>query len=443
MKNFKQLTLLAAVLGIFVAAPAFAATNDYTNYWSFDDAGGRSVNDTVGGQNGALTGSSTGFGWASGKVGTALAFDGATGEAAALPNGFLKGSQGSLSLWLKLDTLSDGNIIFSGKSTTDNNIYFAFLIDHDGRPMLQYRDATNGTDRKAQGTKLLNKNEWYNLVLTASGLTYHIYLNGEDIVIAGDNTGRWFPDITNQTFIYRIGANDATPMTGVFTGILDEMKLYNRPLSMVEITALYNEGNAGVPSVPLAIRPALSFTLSNDHIAFGDSVTLNWSGMHVTACTANGSWSGTMPVSGTQTFSLLGGDATYGLTCSGAGGSISSSVHVSVAEKGATSTPTSVGTGLTATVLPVDTSTLTKNAVPPGLLVAAWKRSLHVGTTGEDVRNLQSFLVRKGFLVIDSPTTYFGAKTKAAVILFQKANGVPSTGFVGSLTIKKLEELNK
>jgi hypothetical protein len=365
MKNFQQLTVLAGMLALFAVTPAFAAvTSDYTNYWSFDEATGRSANDTTGGQNGALTGSSTGFGWVSGKVGTALVFDGVIGEAVALPNGFLKGSQGSLSVWLKLDALSDGNIIFSGKSTTDNNIYTALSIDRDGRPLFQFRDATNGNDRKAQGTKLLNKNEWYNLVLTANGQTYHMYLNGEEVIIAGDNIGRWFPDITNQTLMYRIGANDATPMSGVFQGILDEVKVYDRALTMEDITALYNEGNVGIPSVPLAIRPALNFSISNDHVPFGGLVTLKWSGTNLTSCVADGSWSGVMPASGTQTFSNLGGDATYGLNCSGNGGSTHATVRVFVAEKGATATTvTSSGTGLTVTTLSTSTNSTIKNDI--------------------------------------------------------------------------------
>lgn len=445
MKNFKKFTVLASVLALFAAVPAFAATvtNDYTNYWSFDDATGRSVGDTAGGQNGALTGSSTGFGWASGKVGTALALDGIAGEAVALPNGFLKGGQGSLSVWLKFDTLSDGNIIFSGKSTSDNNVYVALFIDREGRPMFQFRDSASGNDRKAQGTKLLNKNEWYNLVLTANGQNYHMYVNGEEVTVAGENIGRWFPEITNHTLMYRIGAGDATPMSGVFKGILDEVKIYNRALSVEDMTALYNEGNIGVPTVPLAIRPMIDFTISSDRVPFGGSVTLNWSGTNVTTCSADGSWSGAVALSGTQTFSQLAGDATYGLSCYGKGGSARSSVRVFVAEKGATSTivSTGTGTGLTATALAPSTNVT--SATPPGLFVAAWKRNLRVGTTGEDVRNLQAFLIQKGFLVLDLPTTYFGAKTKAAVMLFQKANGVPSTGFVGPLTLKKLEDLNK
>jgi hypothetical protein len=422
MKNFKHLILIAGVLSLFVAAPAFAAPviNDYTNYWSFDDAGGRSVSDIVGGQNGAIVGTSTGFGWASGKVGTALMLDGGAGEAVTLPNGFLKGSQGSLSVWLKLDALSDSNIIFSGKSTIDNNVYVAFSIDRDGRPMLQFRDSVNATDRKAQGTKLLNKNEWYNLVLTASGQTYHMYLNGEDVTIAGANIGRWFPDITNHTFIYRIGMNDATPMSGVFTGILDEMKIYDRPLSMEDITALYNEGNAGTPTVPLAIRPLLSFSISTDHTEFGGSVVVNWAGTNVTSCIADGGWSGTMPVSGTQTFMHLGSDTTYGLTCSGVGGNTHSSVRVAVAQKGVTSVvTTSTGAGLTVTSLPIETGSHIQNDINVTAVSGG-----QTATATSDAEKTRRALIQK---LIDQILVLIAELQKQLAVL--KAQGTTTTHY--------------
>ena len=211
----KKTFTTAFVLGALLFAPtAFASTTDYTHFWSFDEGMGRSANDLVGGQNGVMTGSSTGLGWASGKVGTAIGMDGTVGTGIALPNAFLKGSQGTISLWLNPQSLSDQNIIFSGKSTTDNNVYAALMVDHDGRLQFQFRDSTNGNDRKAQGTHLLNKNEWVNVVFTASGLGYHMYLNGAEMTVAGDNIGRWFPDITNQSFMYRIGMLDAIPLNG-------------------------------------------------------------------------------------------------------------------------------------------------------------------------------------------------------------------------------------
>ena len=74
-----QKTVGLVVVGLFfVATPVLAVTNDYTNNWGFDDAGGRSVSDT-GGQNGVMTGTSSGLGWAGGKSGTALGMDGVDG----------------------------------------------------------------------------------------------------------------------------------------------------------------------------------------------------------------------------------------------------------------------------------------------------------------------------------------------------------------------------
>ncbi len=348
---FKSLGLLS-VMAFFAPAFVFAATNDYVNYWSFDDAGGSVVSDTVGSKSGTITGSSTGLGWAGGKSGTALAMDGGIGQSVLLPNAILSGSQGSISLWFKMDALSYGNILFSGKSTTENNIYFSLSIDNDGRPQLQFRDTASGNDRKVQGAKILNKNEWYNLVLTANTLTYHMYVNGEQVTVAGDNIGRWFPDFSNHTYAYRIGSLDATPQSGVFKGILDEVKVYNRALTFAEVGVLYEEGNAGTPTVPLAIRPALSFSISSDRVPVGGSVTVNWAGTNVTSCVANGNWNGTKPVSGTETFSFLASDAVYGLTCSGQGGSTSGTVRVMVGVQ-ATSTAATTSTGLTAVSLPV------------------------------------------------------------------------------------------
>jgi hypothetical protein len=243
------ITILGAAALLMVNS-AYAATDDYTNYWKFDEGYGRSVNDAKGGMNGVLTGSSTGFGWASGKIGTALGMDGGSGEGVALPNSVISGSQGSLSVWFRLDSLADGNVIFSAKSSTDHNVYVLLSVDRDGRPQLQWRTDPNGADVKANGGKILNKNEWYNLIVTANSQSYHMYVNGEELTMYGQNWGRWFPDFTNHTLSYRIGRSEATPLLGSFNGYLDDLRLYNRPLTFEEVTTLYDEGNMGKPTNP-------------------------------------------------------------------------------------------------------------------------------------------------------------------------------------------------
>lgn len=66
---------------------------------------------------------------------------------------------------------------------------------------------------------------------------------------------------------------------------------------------------------------------------------------------------------------------------------------------------------------------------------------LTVGSRGADVVALQSFLVANNFLTMPAGVSmgYFGSLTKAGVVAYQASQGiVPTSGFVGPLTIAKL-----
>lgn len=68
---------------------------------------------------------------------------------------------------------------------------------------------------------------------------------------------------------------------------------------------------------------------------------------------------------------------------------------------------------------------------------------LKVGSTGADVSALQNFLMGAGFDIPSissgaAQTGYFGQQTKAAVVKYQGSVGLPTTGFVGPLTVAKL-----
>ncbi len=63
---------------------------------------------------------------------------------------------------------------------------------------------------------------------------------------------------------------------------------------------------------------------------------------------------------------------------------------------------------------------------------------LRQGDTSDAVRELQERLRAEGFFTYPVSTGFFGPITFAAVQAYQSAHGVPSTGFVGSLTIASL-----
>ncbi len=72
-----------------------------------------------------------------------------------------------------------------------------------------------------------------------------------------------------------------------------------------------------------------------------------------------------------------------------------------------------------------------------------FSRDLEVGASGQDVVNLQTFLINKGFTISaivsgSTPKGYFGQQTKIAVQKYQKENGINPTGYVGPVTRGKL-----
>src|SRR5438132_595473 len=72
-----------------------------------------------------------------------------------------------------------------------------------------------------------------------------------------------------------------------------------------------------------------------------------------------------------------------------------------------------------------------------------FSNNLSLGSKGSDVVELQTWLIANGY---DIPTIssggttkgYFGLQTKSAVILYQRALGLPTFGFFGPLTRKHI-----
>ena len=90
------------------------------------------------------------------------------------------------------------------------------------------------------------------------------------------------------------------------------------------------ETSADSSSVALSTVPAVTLRSDLNTVAQNGGVTLSWSGTNVDSCMASGDWSGGRATSGSATRSNLTSDKTYILTCSGAAGSVSDSVSVTV-----------------------------------------------------------------------------------------------------------------
>ncbi|HEY9480638.1 MAG TPA: TIGR03790 family protein [Candidatus Paceibacterota bacterium] len=79
--------------------------------------------------------------------------------------------------------------------------------------------------------------------------------------------------------------------------------------------------------------------------------------------------------------------------------------------------------------------------VSPAQKVPSFSRDLSIGVLSDEVVRLQAFLNAQGYSVavsgpgsVGQETRFFGPSTQAALKKFQKANGLPSTGYFGPLT---------
>lgn len=78
--------------------------------------------------------------------------------------------------------------------------------------------------------------------------------------------------------------------------------------------------------------PTLVFDAAPDIVVAGETVTLTWTAADATTCIASGAWSGEKTVQGAEEINLLIQASTFTLQCSGAGGSVSKTVTVTVTD---------------------------------------------------------------------------------------------------------------
>lgn len=191
-------------------------------------------------------------------------------------------------------------------------------------------------------------------------------------------------------------------------------------------------GGSDTKSVTLSVAlpggmPAVSLSVKPSTITVGAPVTITWSSINATACTASRGWSGTQSLSGSAVVYPTA-NTTYNLKCTGVNGNKSASDSVKVN--------------------PVVSNVITPNPVTPvyNPPIAptpsdtnyVLTQPLYRGLSGAQVTTLQNVLIKLGYNIGGSATGYFGPMTQSAVRTFQSSKGIvssgPSYGLVGPAT---------
>jgi hypothetical protein len=204
-------------------------------YWDFQEGAGDAANDKSGYDNdGTLENMATSSngGWTDGKIGSALDFDGTDDYVEIISASELDGMNDlTLSGWFKPgDTMSYKYSIYKS--------YVYEISWGDGGTPCSGIGASI-FDTVSSRTRICSEVDfsagtWYHVTITTEGTDFKIYINGDL-----KNTTPFNDSLENNANNVGIGTYVAQPSTYAYTGIIDEVRIYNRALSAGEVERLY------------------------------------------------------------------------------------------------------------------------------------------------------------------------------------------------------------
>ncbi len=198
-------------------------------YWKFDEGSGTTAGDSSGGNvQGSFVGSPQ---WVNGKVGKALDFNGTADYVWAPNSSRIHPAIFTVMAWVKFEGGSLNRTVMGTRKTN-------FLGDPQGYSLdaltLNWSFAVGDT---SQAVSQISgggapTSTWTHIVGVYDGFTMTLYKNG--IALASASSSYVF---ANSDF--RVAARITTPVQ-YLSAVIDEVRIYNRPLSATEIQGYYN-----------------------------------------------------------------------------------------------------------------------------------------------------------------------------------------------------------
>jgi hypothetical protein len=231
-------------------------------YWKFDKGNGTMAYDSSGnGNDGTLINEPT---WIEGKDGKALSFDGVDDCVKVLDSDSLDMSNViTISAWFKTNTIVKPSPDFGGDMG---------FISKDYSYMLGYQSFEDGTANASAwllfsgepwtrivGPKL-STDTWYHEAVTFNCSTIRLYLNGMEVASL-PHTG------TLYTSVFPLGFGNRFVLwnpysAAYFNGTMDEVKIYTRSMSAVEIWTEYASAPTAIQTQTVTLESGLSTTIS-------------------------------------------------------------------------------------------------------------------------------------------------------------------------------------
>jgi hypothetical protein len=251
-----------AVLTVISPTSCAPAPAGLIGWWP----GEGNANDSVGTNNGVLEG---GASFATGEVGQAFALDGTSGFVFVPASSSLNvGLSSGLTIegWINPRTIASQQPIVEWNSGSTCGAHFWMSVANVGNLYANVVDSGNGSHSFSSSPGIIVTNQFQHVALTydkSSGLG-RLYLNG--ILVAQQNLGVFTPQTGYNLYLGN------RPGSALWSGLLDEISLYNRALSSNEVASIYDAGTSG--KCPL-IAPAIISQPTNQTVTAGGTASFS------------------------------------------------------------------------------------------------------------------------------------------------------------------------
>ncbi|MFN0126711.1 MAG: family 16 glycoside hydrolase [Verrucomicrobiales bacterium] len=248
--------------------------------WMFDEGNGSLARDVSGRDNhGTIMG---GAKWIEGKIGGALQFDG-TDDFVSIPNESDFDITGgvTISAWIRVESFTNP---WQAIVTKGDRAWRLHRANETKSVGFACSDLSREQVGDLDGNQDVADGQWHHVAGVLDGTKTSIFVDG-----ALDASADSSPSISVNDYSVLIGAN--AQVTGrLFHGLIDDVRIYDRALSVDELRALGKEGGGAVspPGKPVAQTPAtapasppLSFNAGEFQKIFDGNTLEGWNALNM------------------------------------------------------------------------------------------------------------------------------------------------------------------
>jgi hypothetical protein len=282
---------------VFLQVSSGAVADGLTGYWKFDEQfGATAVDSSPFGNNGTLANYPGGDDshWAAGMVGGALSFGGSTTMQHVVVADFPKAIttlSGSAWVWADSRPIWASIVKNWGGSQVGQ---FHFGLQENSGDLSLYVTDTNGLTVSTRENVPLPLGSWQHVAFVADGLRVRIFRNGALVGSAVNYSGSFLsPPMAALGIGVKLDNSGTQPdpgNPGFWHGKMDEVALWGRALSPVEIRAIYEAGLAGQDLTRAAAQPPLQVERRGSQLAVSWPPTVACFVLESTASIAPADW---------------------------------------------------------------------------------------------------------------------------------------------------------